>query len=455
MKARLLTLLAAIPVAIAVNACSQDVETDAASTDQAQSTAGALVLPAPGSTNNPISAADKALIVQQWLKAKQAYYGDQSGFYGFQNPNTGSVQMSTPSTSEAPQYSEVAGVPCPNYYSDLACYFYAHMPSYASVIPNVRGCFSRLANGTLKVPDASGAVHDAVYPEIWDYCMYQDYDVVLGKQPAYSQSTIDANKASGNEVGVLRYMDKDLRPVFQFIMYTWYEPNTFAQSDQDDILSQVYGKLGLSVPQSRASAYAAHPSSSTIKASINAYLAANGTPPKPGTTPSRPPPPPPPPPPPGALPGTQYGATSATGESSWSGGYVAGIPVTIPPSATGAPLTLQQFGAVSKTGVGQPQVIMALYDDAGGSPGNIVADTAATPLAGGDQRITPNAPGLALSPGTYWVMGNFSATATMMTTPGGATPTSYVSHPFGTTFPSNPAVLQFPQFQLNFYVVVQ
>jgi hypothetical protein len=57
--------------------------------------------------------------------------------------------------------------------------------------------------------------------------MYQDYDAVIGKAPAYDQATIDKNKAAGKEVGVLRHMDKSLRPVFRFIMYTWYEPNTF------------------------------------------------------------------------------------------------------------------------------------------------------------------------------------------------------------------------------------
>jgi len=171
--------------------------------------------------------------------------------------------MSAPPSANAPLYSEVARVPCPAYYSDLVCHFYAHMPSYETVIPNIRGCFSRLANGYLQVPNGDGTSHNAVYPEMWDYCMYQDYDAVLGKTPSYDQATIDANKAAGNEVGVLRYMANSLRPVFKFVMYTWYEPNTFLQSDQQAILNQVYAALGQQVPAPR-SGLSTHPDGGNI-----------------------------------------------------------------------------------------------------------------------------------------------------------------------------------------------
>jgi hypothetical protein len=451
MNARLAGLFALCAVSSIV-ACSPGASDEAASSDQAQTqtTPGtSLVVPPPGSTNNPISAADQALIVSAWKNAKKKFYDDQSGYFGFNNQSTGQLSWSRPAANQAPQYSEVATVPCPAYYGELVCHFYQHMPSYQHVIPNVRGCFSQLANGRLKIPArGNNPAHDGVYPEMWDYCMYQDYDAVAGRNPgAYDLDLINTNKAAGNEIGVLRFLDDDIRPVFQFIMYTWYEPNTYVLADQQAILSQVYSAFGLPVPAARRG-LSTHPQAATIIPAMKAYFeeAANHPPKKAASPPQPPPPPPPPPPPLGALPGTSYGNTSGT-TNAWSPNYLAGFPVTITTAGQ-----LQQFGIVTGPNNGAIQTIMALYTDAGGNPGTLVTSTAATPLWGNDERIAPLATPL-LAPGKYWVMAEFNGTVQIGTVGGQGKTMHYVSHPFGSALPANPGMSAYST-QHALYVVV-
>ena len=111
-KVHLTALLALAPVVACVNACSPGAESDAQSSEQAQSSpsgAGSLVVPTPGTKGNPISAADQAIIVREWLKAKAAYYDSQSGYVGYKASN-GNVTMIQPGAGQAPPYTEVGQV---------------------------------------------------------------------------------------------------------------------------------------------------------------------------------------------------------------------------------------------------------------------------------------------------------------------------------------------------------
>jgi hypothetical protein len=141
---------------------------------------------------------------------------------------------------------------------------------------------------------------------MFDYCMYQNYDYVQGSRPAYDLTgTILPNKAAGTEVGVLQYMrQKDasgsdatnrIRAVFKYIMYTWYEPNTFAAADQASILTKVYTAMGQPVPAPRGG-LSTHTQASIIVPAMVSYFGGSYN--LDATSTSAPPPPPPPPTPP-------------------------------------------------------------------------------------------------------------------------------------------------------------
>jgi len=285
-------------------ACSTDVATDDEDTTAGAASVAGLTLPEPGSTENRISPADQATIVAAFKEAKNLYYDTQNGYGGYKDASN-TVKTGKPSPAEAPAVGEIASVPCVANQSELVCHFYKHMPSYKNVIPNVRGCFSYLGNPQtgLKIPDSSapGGSRPAVYPEVWDYCMHQPYDAVLHAPgvaggPPYSAATIASNKAAGTELGTLRFLPKSIRTVFQFIMYTWYEPRTFAQADQDAILTAVYGSL-----PPRRPGLATHPSAPVFIPLMKAYFKGNyalggGTSSSAAPTPVTPTTPPPPPP---------------------------------------------------------------------------------------------------------------------------------------------------------------
>jgi len=156
---------------------------------------------------------------------------------------------------------------CPSYYSDIVCHFYCWHPSYAQVVPNVRGCFSNIARGAVKkLDERTKTEREMFYPEIHDFCTYQPYDAVLNPeilQPdpkksgnfikgekgaflsdklTYDQPVIDKNKAEGTVLGVMG--NPDLRKgekVFKYIMFTWYDPFLFRSKDQQRAINAFYG----------------------------------------------------------------------------------------------------------------------------------------------------------------------------------------------------------------------
>jgi hypothetical protein len=230
---------------------------------------GTLQLPIPGSTFNSISDNARRFIVEAVLEAKKTYYDDKK--YASSSPGS------------PPDFSEVASVPCGGSYGYLVCNFYAHMPSYASVTPNVRGCFSYMANGGLQVPQnlwgggtyGSGTTRAGTYAEAFDHCLYNDYDAAQGRQPAWDTGTVAANKAAGTEVGVLKYLSPRVRAAFKFVMYTWYQPDTYKNADQVEIVDEIYKAYGGRPLQNYARTRHQDADSIYIPA-MNDYIAAHG-----------------------------------------------------------------------------------------------------------------------------------------------------------------------------------
>jgi hypothetical protein len=125
--------------------------------------------------------------------------------------------------------------------------------------------------------------------------------------------------------------------------------------------------------------------------------------------------------------------------------YLLGTAVVVPETV------LVSFGVIGRAA--GPHFEMALYRDAGGSPGALVASTPSTPLAVGRQEIGVSP--VALSAGTYWIMGIYDTEASIGIAFGGSAPVDYTALGFGSalpgTFPS-PDVYSGQTF--NYYIVV-
>lgn len=197
------------------------------------------VSPPPGTNDNPL---DVDLVVTAWKKVKSDFYDTQAGYSHRTNG-------ATPLAAEAQQCLGNCTTSVP-YWSDLVCQYYCWHPSYEQVSPNVRGCFSYLARGfapngaPVQRPDpTTGQNRPLYYPEIYDYCLYQEYDAVLRPQsaPTYDASLIAANKTAGKKVGVLKWVDDNEAEAFKHVMWTWYNPFAFKMEDQQKAINQFYG----------------------------------------------------------------------------------------------------------------------------------------------------------------------------------------------------------------------
>ncbi|MFZ5441422.1 MAG: InlB B-repeat-containing protein, partial [Myxococcota bacterium] len=141
--------------------------------------------------------------------------------------------------------------------------------------------------------------------------------------------------------------------------------------------------------------------------------------------------------------------TPLPNNSSHSANYLLGNRITVPST-----VSLSKFGVIGRAA--GPSVIMALYTDAGGAPGSLVARTASTPLIVGNLELSPLS-ATTLVAGTYWIMAEYSSSASIGTDSSVSTNfISYVSHTFGTTLP-NPfgAPQTYDGSTFNYYLVVQ
>jgi hypothetical protein len=197
--------------------------------------------PAPGTTDNAL---DVDLVVTAWKKVKADFYDSTQGYT--HNPN-----------GAAPPATEVRQclAACPGYYSDIVCHYYCWHPSYEQVSPNVRGCFTYLAKGWAsnntpirRLDPVTQQPRPLFYPEIYDYCLYAEkdgkgYDAVLNPTapPPWDEAIINANKAAGRKVGVLKWVDDNEAAAFKHVMWTWYNPFAFKAEDQEKAINAFYG----------------------------------------------------------------------------------------------------------------------------------------------------------------------------------------------------------------------
>jgi len=137
---------------------------------------------------------------------------------------------------------------CPAYYSELVCQFYCYHPSYQSVSPNVRGCFTQLARGRVPVKDTNNNDFSfETYSQMYAYCLYAEnaagkgYDVARGQFPAWDESQMLKAFTRGKPAGVLSWVHTNEEKAFQYVMYTWYNPWAFSEASQQVILNKFYG----------------------------------------------------------------------------------------------------------------------------------------------------------------------------------------------------------------------
>jgi hypothetical protein len=193
-------------------------------------TGGSLEWPVPGSRDNAVTIDP---IVQAFKQTKHEFYDTQNGYTSLDPSDAGF--RSVPDKSEPASCLSA----CPAYWGDLVCHYYCEFPSYSSVIPNIRGCYSQVARGQVIRQDLTPP-RAMFSPEVYDYCVFQDSDYILNRFPAYNQATIDANKASGTTPGVLAWVEKNQADVFKYVMYTGYSPFIFKFEDQQKAVNAFY-----------------------------------------------------------------------------------------------------------------------------------------------------------------------------------------------------------------------
>lgn len=119
-----------------------------------------------------------------------------------------------------------------------------------------------------------------------------------------------------------------------------------------------------------------------------------------------------------------------------------------------APVTLHRFGLIASAA--GANVKMALYTDVAGSPGTLVAQTAATAQIVGNHEISPTAPAVALPAGTYWLVAVYDVAGSIYYTTSATTNTvKYITHTFANALPTTfgtPTTYMGQSF--NYYLVV-
>ena len=81
-----------------------------------------------------------------------------------------------------------------------------------------------------------------------------------------------------------------------------------------------------------------------------------------------------------------------------------------------------------------PSVVLALYADSAGTPGSLVASTAAASVVSGANELPVTSP-VVLPAGTYWTVAEYSADATIANGNDGTTVIAFTAHTFGDPLP--------------------
>ena len=147
----------------------------------------------------------------------------------------------------------------------------------------------------------------------------------------------------------------------------------------------------------------------------------------------------------------RYGNTgSGTATSPFEGNFLAGIQVYIPNAST-----VTGFGAVLYNSTANCNMVLGLYKDVAGIPGDLVATFSPPVLVtpgGKEMSVTPPVDVLA---GTYWILGVWDGLATFSSNSTTPVTWRYASYPFGAlpaTAPTSTTPTSLPP--PNLYVIV-
>lgn len=127
----------------------------------------------------------------------------------------------------------------------------------------------------------------------------------------------------------------------------------------------------------------------------------------------------------------------------------------------GSPIDIPRAGRVIELGVivvsAGPRLVLALYTDDNGQPGDLVAWTKATPMVVGEMHLAVEAEA-PIQRGKYWIMGDYDQQASIgIDYSDGDAAVAYTSVPFGNRlpdpFPTPPTTYQGQRF--NYWVVLR
>lgn len=123
---------------------------------------------------------------------------------------------------------------------DVMCVYYCQYPTYSRVaIPNIRACFSQTVRTPVSQADGTPA-RFLTYTEAYDYCVYQDSNIVVGRLPAFDLKVIAANKAAGNKIGPLKWVDDNQPDLFKYLMFTNGDVGVFTAADQATAMKKFF-----------------------------------------------------------------------------------------------------------------------------------------------------------------------------------------------------------------------
>jgi hypothetical protein len=120
--------------------------------------------------------------------------------------------------------------------------------------------------------------------------------------------------------------------------------------------------------------------------------------------------------------------------------------------AVGAELVAMRLGVFSDSSTSAGQ--LAIYTDAGGLPGTLVAASAAAPVGVGQTELDVVTPAL-LDPGTYWMMGSFATGTQVRRGPSANVMQAYVALGPGEPLPTTiSGAMTLTDRALNYYAKV-
>ena len=133
--------------------------------------------------------------------------------------------------------------------------------------------------------------------------------------------------------------------------------------------------------------------------------------------------------------------------SSHSPNFLLGSLISVPTTST-----LTHISLIAKSG-GQ-QVVMALYSNVSGSPGTLLASSAATTVVVGVNDLPVS--NIVLPVGNYWIMGVFNVQASVGIDFANSDIVKYISFSFGSPLPTTfPTPIVYSGQRFNYYIRVQ